>query len=768
MSDNYGLVKWNTLHNIGEAIRNKTGSSDLFYPSEMANAINNISGGGGIDEPCLYSMIPYITNNGSETSKINLYNVEKFEFTNNRPLESILLDTDYAGSGSPCNINIYQRYENGNILLTEDARYLGITANYLYNNYMNDNIVLAETGTFITPELGDVVCSRGDYYFRWTNNLYNNGDYVNAWLNLGINIAQTQGPPYEESGNLYYNHHFYIYGFEYDNRFNNNTFSIVDMSYGMGGNFFYSLTGNYKGDAFCGNYTKYMRNAFYSCYFIKNAVSGPNVIDMSNAYCSCYNLIGSAACGDNVRNMFQAYTYCSNLTTAVVGNKVENLANAYQGCQNLIGDVVIPSTVTDISYSFSDCRNLNSITGDTSNVIRAEHGFGYLDNSDIFIDWDNFSWNNLVYGDSLFYNNLIINEINGFPKLQNAGSMFYNCIELKNISLETNKLINIASMCYDCYNLTQESYENILNAIDNDAPIVNGSYAFISCEGINSIHLKDCFRQSYSMYSGININMDNVTWDEGLQYLGQSFASQNINKAICPDSVISMVGAYSNCQYITEAVCGNNVINLSQTYYNCGNIINAVCGPNVANMDYAYNNCNNLINAECGDNVYTMNYAYYNCTKLQHGRIGNNVNTMKYAFWNCANLVDDIEINCPNLYVLGYVLWNCYNVHNILVAANNIYTSSSYDQYNAFGMSSIWGNSRNIVTLNRNVFNYLLNTSAVMCGSITSSLNTNQIVLSPSVNVTVNGIEYEAVRVATYNTTTSYDNPTYYNVYCTE
>lgn len=42
-----GYIKRQTLQDIADAIREKNGSSDTYTPSEMANAIRGIEGGGG-------------------------------------------------------------------------------------------------------------------------------------------------------------------------------------------------------------------------------------------------------------------------------------------------------------------------------------------------------------------------------------------------------------------------------------------------------------------------------------------------------------------------------------------------------------------------------------------------------------------------------------------------------------------------------------------------------------------------------------------------
>ena len=832
MSDNYGLVKWNTLHNIGEAIRNKTGSSDLFYPSEMANAINNISGG-GIKEPAITSLFPYLDRSSYSYSLMNnLFNVKKFYFTNYIPEGVNIIAEEKADGLFPSNIAIYEGYPLE--IMVENGNFLGMCMNDIENNVYLNNVnvynIYTSTPEYITPKLNDVTATTiggPPYYYRWTEE--------NQWENLGLNITDTKGYPIERNNNLYYNNGYYCYGFGYDSSFNNNEFSIMDMSNIFSSGALY----NYLGDAFCGNYTKYMVNTYSSCSGknIKTAVCGPNVISMRNAYCQCYNLVGSAACSDSVIDMYNAYYYCNNLTTAVIGNNVQNLANAYYGCSNLTGDIVLPSSVKDISYAFYYCGNLNSISGDTSNVERL---YGVIvddyNSNNVYIDWDNFKWDSLKdVGYSFYSGNPLLTSVNGFPSLVNAPSFLYNCTNLVNVNLQTKSLSNISYTFYNCVNLSQESYNNIINSIDN-SNFKDGNYAFYNCSQIHDVYIKRCFSSgtTYDMY--LNVPIENVYWDENIYSFGTVLANTSISQAYCPDSIGSAVYMYSNCYNLTNAVCGNNVINMFGMYSNCFNLVgdaacgpsvrdisyaysechnltNAVCGNNVINMINTYRNCYNLTNAACSDNVINMSYAYDNCFNLTtaicgssvqdmshaytncynlttavcgnnvinmasayrncdnliHFVIGPNVTNLSYTYYNCHNLIDDIEMNVEKVNNFSGCLYDCKNVKNILLMGNNL---TWHWQNNAFGLSEYGNTNRNIVILNINLFNNILDSSANynICGgrNFMNRLHNNIAILNPPVNVTVNGIEYEMKRVACIDSTWDVRFPTYYNVYCAE
>ena len=102
-----------------------------------------------------------------------------------------------------------------------------------------------------------------------------------------------------------------------------------------------------------------MNSAFYVSNYPGPAFSGPNVTDMSLAFCGCYNLIGFPVCGPNVTNMYYAYSSCNNIKTAVCGDLVTNFGYAYMGCSNLTTAACGPNVV-NMYYTYSDCTNLTT------------------------------------------------------------------------------------------------------------------------------------------------------------------------------------------------------------------------------------------------------------------------------------------------------------------------------------------------------------------------------------------------------------------------
>jgi hypothetical protein len=681
----YGLIDYNTLKDISDSIRFKTGSNRNYYPRDMARAINQIkTGDGGFDEPTVLQF----SNNLWPYPSFNSGGLQDIEFLNILPVNN----------------------DDGNYeLIYDDCSIQGLSP---------DKVSL--------------------YYFN------------------------------SKSGNS--RHAFYVDG----NKWSVDQFSILDMSS------MFKYAYNMK-SAFCGKYTVNMHETYEGCDNITIPVCGDYVTDFSNAYVSCDN-ITNAICGINVKNMAFTYQGCGNLRTAVIGPSVENIAYAYAGCQNLSGDVVLTDSVKCISNAFEYCNNLNSIRGSTSGVVDASRGFGRLDMNNVFIDWNNFSWDNVINASDLFNNVKSITDIEGFASLRNAASMFYNANNLQNVKIYSTEINNASNMFAKCVNLTEDSRNNILNVLSNNVETADN--LFYLCANIHDAHITNKLvaknnsnHYTYSnMYSGVPL--ENVTWDEGIGSLGMVLTGSGITNVVWPDSVsdayctyqgcynlansacgplvTNMYHTYYNCDKLLTAVCGNNVTTMHGTYDGCANLVDAVCGPNVINMYSTYYSCTNLINAACGPNVVNMISTYWSCTNLMRAVIGDNVNNIGQAYQYCYNLTGDIEINSLGLYNLRGAFERDNNLQNILIRSESIPAGNTNLQ-NAFYRNN-YSLRRNIVLTNiKSYANFVSRYYNAFGPSITLSQEN----YAEPVPVNVNGVNYDTVRC---------NYSAYYNVYvyCTE
>ena len=302
------------LGDIGDAIRNKEGSSNVYYPREMAGAINNLDSGSSVEVdqaivPSVFSVVPI----GGIFSNISS-NLNGFYLTNTLPSNA-------------------------------------------YNVRRCD--------------IGDENISKPAYFFTQPNNVYGIFSEVNnienisiiSMVNLFSNCCtalsnNTFSGPYTDN---------MLYAY---NNCQNITSSpkcgprVRDLSFA-----YYACT-KLTGSPQCGSSVIKMVRAYDSCYNLTGApLCGVNVVNMYAAYRMCNNLTGSPACGPNVSNFGGAYYCCKNITgSPTCGDNVTDMSYTYYQCFNLSGSPVCGPNVTNMYQTYYLC---NLLTG--SSVILSKY-----------------------------------------------------------------------------------------------------------------------------------------------------------------------------------------------------------------------------------------------------------------------------------------------------------------------------------------------------------------------------------------------------------
>lgn len=674
----YGLIDYNTLNNIAKAIRYKANSNVQYYPRDFAQAINTIRSGGGYDKPVLLTTSCYYINN-YDNNIIKRGSLLNFEFVNELPNNVNIIDVTNSGGMSPDNVTLYERY----------------VTNYPKNSH------------------------------QWDSN-------NNNWIT------------YYYSG--------YIYGLYVNNKWNANDTSIVDMQYLFNGCYYienafcgrsttslhstYAGCGNLFGSAVCGNNVVDMSGAYSYCWNLTTAVCGPNVKWFKYAFNNCGNLI-YGACGDNVIDMTGSYAGCYNLRNGVIGPNVRLLDKAFYQCSNLNEITNIPQTVTSLSETFQYCNNLKQV-----NFV---NGSTLISGFNAFTNCWNLQYVNGTIMDNLHNCNNMFGCCNAllsvpdiYAKTEDLGMVFNNCTNLTNVNIRIYNFVNeqpvfygnfsslkINNMFANCYNLTQQSYENfIVDAInyarerDNSIPYFNPQntyyyddtvrynnrvYKYYGTEpftgefnnsnwSYRSIYNIQCYYAFYNckeltkfyysnlmggyIYEGAGNKVNEIVLDGYFEELGEAFRSSDVIRAVCPDTVKLFYHTYSNCQNLETAVCGNNVEQMSFVYMNCYNLVTAACGPNVTAMYSTYENCRNLIAAVCGDKVVNMNATYANCHNLLTAACGNNVVNMNMVYQHCHSLTDAV---CgPSVQFMNNAYSNCWNLINSACGDNVLVLQNTY------------------------------------------------------------------------------------------
>lgn len=647
----YGLIDYDTLKNIARAIRYKANTNRDYRPRDMAQAINTIKSGGGFDEPFIPSLSNYfmnIQNSLYDITRIELVN--HFPDYNNLPYGYREFGREYWPGISPANIVVYSYQAQQQRLLLKNANFIGIISNgQNISNGVNTRSVEVN-GNPVTAQIGDVVMNTSQRYL-----VLSNANNNICWQNVirgsntyAVSTSDIFGLPISINNDLYYNVSGNVLAIGYDGNFNENEFSILDLTNA----FSYALMNNFVGPAICGKYTRYMAYAYNSCYGaqITSPACGPNVVNMANAYYSCSNMIGNGKCGNNVRNMANAYYGCIGLESGELGENVINAYYAYYGCSNIRAMYGNLSHVVDGAYAFSYCTNLR--------------------------DMSHFNFPILYNGQSMFSGCTNLQSIpNEFPDLMHASGMFYGCNNLTMMP-KCPKLIDATGMFQEVRSLTTEDIQNFIdyhvNLNDLSSMFEFGSTA--DKANLLNLNFPERIISINRLFSG-NPNYNTGIYDEpNKAYI---YAPWVTGTALCPDMVKYISYTYAWDNFLTDAACGNNVIMMDHSFYYCYNLINAACGSNVTTMQNTYENCINLMNAACGENVETMNVTYANCISLENAVCGPNVKLMYLTYNNCRGLINGAcSDSVENMYA---TYKNCVNLIRTECGNNVLYLSETYN-----------------------------------------------------------------------------------------
>lgn len=116
---------------------------------------------------------------------------------------------------------------------------------------------------------------------------------------------------------------------------------------------------NLQGSAACGPSVIDMANCYYGCSNLIYANCGEKVNNMFQTYTNCSGLLGSSKCGDEVIDLTNTYSNCSNLTYAEFGNNVIYANRSYYNCNNITSaSGCVSSEFMD--QTFYNCINLHS------------------------------------------------------------------------------------------------------------------------------------------------------------------------------------------------------------------------------------------------------------------------------------------------------------------------------------------------------------------------------------------------------------------------
>lgn len=555
----YGLIDYDTLKDISNAIRLKTNSNRQYYPRDMARAIDQIKTAGmGFDQPVSLSITPeHIQNKFPTYPRMrDMKRFEQINSWNNSYQGTVMTNVEWTGM-SPDKMSLYFRMDGPNIVygLLVDG-----------NNWATDQSTIIDISNMFS----------GSYYLttaycgKYTSNMHN---------------------AYHGCSNL------------------------IDA---VCGDYVYDLSEAYNGcsnlrTAACGNIVENMSDAYAYCGNLTTAVFGPNVKNIANAYIGCYQLTGEYTIPPTAIDISQVFQGCGNIN--YINGNVANVENAirpfpvgvncdwnnfhwgslnkgiglYQGVTDILSVSDFPSLYNGYSM-FENCHSLLTI--------------GYFGRLNVAGASASRMFANCYNLTQAAYDAFMANISNETELTET----FSGCQNIKNVHISSS--INVNKAFY-----TFRNAEIVNVTFDNDVTYVGSILAASGIENaVCSDHIID---MSYMYQACNNLKLSDVGNNVTTMYY--SFHScPSLIYASCGPNVTNMWSAYESCTNLATAVSGPNVIGMQYAFRFCNNLVTAACGPNVENMFGTYDNCFNLTGDITLEKVNQMARAFFNAHNLQN------------------------------------------------------------------------------------------------------------------------------------------------------
>lgn len=356
------LVNENSLQAIANAIREKTGNSDITYtPAEMAYGIESIQ--------TQSSSLPQRDVNFYDYDGTTVFSYNASDFLNLLSMPANPFHAGLTAQGwnwslvdAKAYVNDYGKLNIGQMYITDD----GTTRIYIHLEEGRTSPIL---GIYIDGTIDvdwgdntthDTLIGASMNIVQWTpKHVYtSSGDYI---IKLTVTGSAKFFGDSAGSGILRYSS-----GEDIRNRIYQGSIKKIEIGrnnvISIGDNAFRNCY-NLLNITIPSNIINIGDNVFYSCYNLSSITIPNRVVSIgNNAFYSCYNL--SNIMTPNSITSFNRYTfrYCYNLLSIAISDKITNIEDGtFDSCYKLL-NVTIPDDVTNIgNFTFQYCYNLSFI-----------------------------------------------------------------------------------------------------------------------------------------------------------------------------------------------------------------------------------------------------------------------------------------------------------------------------------------------------------------------------------------------------------------------
>lgn len=216
---------------------------------------------------------------------------------------------------------------------------------------------------------------------------------------------------------------------------------------------------------------------------------------------------------------------------------------------------------------------------------------------------------------------------NDFYNITNVGDYaFFNCNNLKSVTIPNNIITIGNSAFYNCSNLT-----NVIIG-DDTASIKN--YAFNHCESLTDITIPN---------SVTNIGLGAFKWCKNLKSITIPFIGSSRTANEQPDATFGYIFDYMSTSHDDRVIqfYSDNVAHFKYYF-----IPSSICSVTITDTEIipygAFYNCGNITNIELPSNLTSISTkAFYRCSKLTNITIPDKVVSIgRDAFGSCTEMSD--------------------------------------------------------------------------------------------------------------------------------
>lgn len=346
----YGYIDDNCFKDIANSIRSKTGSVSNYYPTEMANAINNISGGGS------NLGTKSITSNGvynASDDSLDGYN----SVTVAVPMPTFNTDVLNVSANGVYNAvtSGLDGYTEVNVQVPSSGSFnttnITVTSNGVYNAQLSGYDGYGEVNVQV-PTNG---ISPSDYFITYSNNGAVLGEPVlvsmfSTLYAYGQNYTEVSA--YAEINTVFTNaDEFYNF---------NEALTIGNRVT----NCMYLLSGakGFNQPIIIPNSVTTCSGMFYGCSNFNYPINIPeSVLECVSMFRNCVNFNSVVNMSNNLKSCAEMFQDCWKYNQPVnIPNSVNNCYSMFYKCNNFNQPITIPNGVVSCSGMFSYCMNFSS------------------------------------------------------------------------------------------------------------------------------------------------------------------------------------------------------------------------------------------------------------------------------------------------------------------------------------------------------------------------------------------------------------------------